>query len=149
MSVGTGQATTSPGRGTVFAEGSVNSKKKKVEFNDTLYVPDLMCNLLSISRLRKAGCRILFDDDDNWKRIYYVIARETNTVLLIAAEWPQSGLYEVLMRPVISSKNFVRGAEALAAKVSPNVMWHERLGHVSENTIRETIPLANGIKLEK
>ena len=50
VSVGTGQATTSPGRATVFAQVTVKSKKKKVAFNDTLYVPDLMCNLLSISQ---------------------------------------------------------------------------------------------------
>ena len=118
----------------------MNSKKKKVAFNDTVSVPDLMCNLLSISRLRKPGCRSLFDDDDNGKGICYVIARETNKVMLVAAECQQSGLYEVLMRPVISSKNGVRGANALAAKVKAHVMWHERLGHVSENTIRKTIP---------
>ena len=149
MSVGTGQATTSSGRGTVFAQATVNSKKKKVAFNGTFYVPDLIRNLLSISRLRKADCRILFDDDDNGKGICYVIARETNKVMLVAAECHQSGLYEVLKRRFISSKNGVTGAEALAAKVGPRVMWHERLGHISENTTRMTIPLVKGIKLEK
>lgn len=50
-------------------------------WHETLYVPELMCNLPSIIRSLKVGFRTLFDDDDNGNRICYVLARDTNTVM--------------------------------------------------------------------
>ena len=149
VSVGNGESADVLGKGTITARANVRAKKNIVAFKEMLYVPDLMCNLVSISRLRKAGCRILFDDDENGNGICYVIVRETNTVMLVATECKQNGLYEVLMNPFRPSQIESDRAEALVAKADPQVKWHERLGHACENTIRKSIPLVKGIKLEK
>ena len=67
VSVGDGKVAHVGGKGSVYAHATVDGNVKTVAFNETLYVPSLMCNLISVSRLRKSGCVVIFDEKKDQK----------------------------------------------------------------------------------
>ena len=144
VSVGNGEETEVTGIGTVLCSSVVDGNQKTVELKNVLYVPSLMCNLISVSRIRKAGLRVIVDTDEYGGGFCDVTTRNGDVKYLKGIELHDTGLYKAVMKPVKES-----GGTALAAPVNTGLTWHERLGHASESTLQNTIPLVNGLKLEK
>ena len=61
VAVGSGDNITVSGVGNLEATVVCDGKKNHVELKDVLYVPGLMCNLLSVSRMRRNGVIVVFD----------------------------------------------------------------------------------------
>ena len=86
------------GMGTVKCVSVVNGHKHKIELKEVLYVPSLMSNLISVSRMRKAGLKVEFDSDQDNKGICQVIKKRMISPLLRGYE-DETGLFERTLRP--------------------------------------------------
>jgi transposase InsO family protein len=95
---------------------------RKITLKQTLYVPDLRTNLLSVAKIVDNGHDILI------KRDAAFIRNETEEVVAVAER--RGDLF------------FMQGSaeSATIAFANPNsslAKWHERLGHVNEKNLRE------------
>ena len=63
VSVGNGKKSQVIGIGTVLCSSIVDCNPITVELKDVLCVSSLICNLISVSRIRKSGLRVTFDTD--------------------------------------------------------------------------------------
>lgn len=142
--VGKGYETNVFGVGNIRSMITIEGKSKLVQLDEVLFVPGLMCNLLSVSKIRKRGLQIIFDTDDVGKGYCKIIRKDnTNTAILQGIEVKQ-GLYEVNFQ---MSENETH--KFLLTSESNQNLWHELLGHVGHNTVRHTVPLVRGIHLQK
>ena len=99
VSVGDGKVAHVGGKGSVYAHATVDGNVKTVAFNEKLYVPSLLCNLISVSRLRNSGWVVIFDENKDQKGLCHVIAKTSKRVILVAVERDQNGFYEAIMKP--------------------------------------------------
>ena len=74
VSVGNGDVSAISGIGTIHAIASFDAKLIPVGMNDTLFVPHLITNLLSVSKLRQAGFCNCFDTNNAGKG-YCIVTR--------------------------------------------------------------------------
>lgn len=101
------------GRETVAVEQGDTNLSEKFKVHNVLYVPDLQCNLLSISQLiDENDCEALFTKND-------CILQDQDSEMVIGIGEHREGLY------------IVKGSESVAAvKSGENCeVWHQRLGH--------------------
>ena len=105
-----------------------------------LYVPSLVCNLLSVSRMRKADLKVVFDTDDNKNGICQVTLRDESQVFVQGFEHQQGGLYEAIICPekVQSPRSLLSSDDC-----------HARMGHVSKRTMEKTLPMVKGVALQQ
>ena len=94
VSVGNGKDTSISGTGIVHAKALFDESSVSVEITDALYIPELMCNLISVSRLRQAGFTILFDSDEHGEGVC-IVSRHKSSVVILKAYECADGLYEV------------------------------------------------------
>lgn len=141
VSVGNGKETTVSGQGTMIFHTNVDGTPRTVYLKNVLYVPSLMCNLISVSRMRKASLKTVFDTDSNDTGVCVVIDRKETTNYLKGVERPDLGLYEAVLRPIKFNHS------ALSAKHNSEI-WHKRLGHVSDRVLQKTAPMVHGLKIE-
>ena len=64
VEVGERQLTEVAGIGTVCGTAAVDGMRQQLTLQSVLYVPTMMCNLFSVSKLRQAGCRVIFDEHE-------------------------------------------------------------------------------------
>ena len=142
VSVGNGEVVTTVGVGTVRCEAANKGwKNRKIQLKDVLYIPNLMCNLLSVSQMRKAHLRIVFDSDNENRGVCQVHQKEDEEdIILTGIEQNASGLYEAVLRAE-------RPQAMTAAKEQVNI-WHRRLGHAGKTILQGTLPLVKGIKIQ-
>ena len=76
----------------------VNGHKHKIELKEVLYVPSLMSNLISVSRMRKAGLKVEFDSTQDNEGRCQVINKNMIFPILRGYE-NKSGLFELTLRP--------------------------------------------------
>ena len=142
VSIGDGTAIPVKGVGTIKVMSVVNGKKVAVHLKDVLYVPNLSCNLISVTRCRKMDMRVTFDSDRNGRGICTGQKRSSGNTVLIGIENKESGLFEALLKPEMDNH------KCSLASISDDVLlWHARLGHASSSTISKTIPIVKGIDL--
>lgn len=143
VSVGNGVSVKVAGVGTVRCHEAVAGKKVNLELRDVLFIPTLMCNLLAVSKIRRAGFRIVFDTTPKGRGICSVIENPTRNTLLNAIKSTTNGLYEAVMFPErMSSATMLTSQEK-------SELWHQRLGHPSNSTLKHTILLVNGVSCDK
>lgn len=112
-------------------EGTV-MLNKYLKLNNVLYVPNLKCNLLSVSQLiEETNCTVMFTNK-------CCVIQDHNSRMLIGAGEKHEGLY------------YFKGIEGVrSAKVLKTVrndtfeIWHQRLGHPS-NKIVSLLPIVDG-----
>lgn len=138
--VGNGQRLNVEGRGILRCEAVVHGgSTRNIQLKNVLYVPKLMCNLLSVSQSRKAGLRIIFDSDKYQDGVCEFQSKDGD-VILTCTEQVSTGLYET----ILNTKE-VRGLSVVGSKVN---LWHQRLGHAGKTILQGTIPLVRGLNID-
>lgn len=120
------------GKGTLGLKVSTNSNNEKnIKLDDALLVPDLRANLLSVAKIVDKGNVVLF------KRKIALIKDNNNKVKMVADR--------------VGDLFYLREASTAAAncvpetKLSPLQMWHHRLGHLNEKSLRKLLKETNNI----
>ena len=115
-----------------------NGEKKKIAMKNTLFSKEFDRNIISVSKLIEngaevrfhyAGATVLKDGKPIIKArllngLYYVSARSTGT-----------SIYSV--DNIITDRSTWKGANIST--------WHRRLGHVSEEAVKKTIPISGNV----
>lgn len=109
------ESTNIEGKGIVHLQVSNNSGSRLIELKDTLHVPELRTNLVSVAKITNKGCDVIFDNNKA-----YIRDKEGDT-LLIAER--QGDLYYV-------RKNN-ECANITQHDCSELLKWHEKLGHLN------------------
>jgi hypothetical protein len=123
--VGNGQVIYAEGMGDIFLTIEVGGKKAELHLANCLYVPQLSSNLISISQLDKAGSDIMFTEGK-------AILRKNNKMTLIG-KMLDTNLYEVNAKSLALPK--MDSANTASISGLGNI-WHQRLGHLGGNSIR-------------
>lgn len=121
-----------------FADGSTTVAKSvgvlplsdRISLHDVLYVPDLNCSLISVSKLLKhSNCFAFFTDT-------LCVLQDRCSKTLIGAGEERGGVYYF---------TDVRVARVnKAVKVESSVLWHRRLGHPAFSVL-SSLPLFSGV----
>ena len=139
VSVGSGASLEVRGAGTLKAVVQSDGVKTDVKLENVLYVPQLTCNLLSVSRMRRRGIVVLFDQCDNGRGFVQLKVKESGASIAKGFE-VQEGLFELLLHP---TKSQVSAANVcMTDKVK---LWHQRLGHMGHNIINKSVKITKGI----
>lgn len=101
---------------------TISTNKHGYNFNDTLYVPDISVNLLSVAKITDKGNTVIFEKEKAH------IVEKTGKTILTARK--RDGLYY-----------FESGCKATAnytPKKDSNIMeWHRKLGHINEIDLKK------------
>lgn len=130
------------GIGTVRYSAVVRGKELKIELRDVLLMLSLMCNLISVSNMPRAGLQVVFDTVEDGKGISSVINKRCRDNLLTALDASGNALYETVM--FAEQKHSAMLTSREKTDLSP-----QRLGHASTSIMEKTLPLVNGIPLDK
>jgi hypothetical protein len=126
------------GVGTAVVWGlSVSGDPIKITLENRLYVPSVAKNLLSVRKLKAA--RALVDFDKYEDRVAITLEGRT---LLSAANGKK--LYSVSLH---KSPTVLNCAEAYMAALEPTLeLWHQRLGHISADSIKNMAIMSDGTR---
>lgn len=107
----------------ILGKGRVDlllNTNKEIYLHNTLFIPDLCTNLLSIGKITDAGNTVLFKKDE-------ATVRNPEYGIVIKAKRTEDGLYAIFPKNVINAKeekvNFVKNNNISE--------WHSRLGHMN------------------
>ncbi|KAG5323483.1 POLX protein, partial [Pseudoatta argentina] len=118
LNLATKASTEIKARGTVLFTGDVNGITKRVSVKDTLHVPELRTNLLSVGKITDRGYKVIFD-----KFAAEIVDKRNRQTVLFADR--KDGLYYIR-----ESKSECCAAtekkESRALKT-----WHQRMGHLN------------------
>lgn len=115
-------STTIEGSGTV----KLNVKgEKTAKLEETLFVPDLRSNLLSVGKIADHGFEIIFRKNEA-----IVLNPETKESVMTAQR--RKDLYFV-------TESVESAEESRIAQTSPLQEWHERFGHLNEKDLKNLI----------
>lgn len=101
--------------GFIAAASNIHGREYPCDISEVLYVPGLRHNSLSVSRLEKAGCVVIFRDG--------IVELWSENVLFAIGKRKQD-LYEIRFTLRKHQVNLVEKA------IRVNVLWHRRLGHI-------------------
>jgi len=116
------------------------NERKRVVIQKALYVPDIGCNLLSVSKMVEEGLKLSFNGDE------CIISNESNEIIAIAKK-NGSNLYKLRMQPLaIASTNTgyvystvadtgIRAVANIQHSDSSVDLWHKRLGHLNHENV--------------
>lgn len=113
------------GKGTVRIETANGDSVKGIRLENTLHVPDLRNNLMSVIKIVDAKCTVTFDKDRA-----EIKTRGSRDILLIADRI--GDLYYIRELP-----NQLACTSSTVVKKSQLQVWHERLGHLNESDLLE------------
>lgn len=118
-------------KGTVQLQASIGANTRSVNLENALYVPDLRTNLLSVAKITDKDCEVVF------KRNNAVVRDRNGDVRLVA---DRIGDLYYLRQSKESSY--------IAESSAEMQMWHERLGHLNFQDLKELVKknVATGIK---
>jgi len=116
------------GKGSVNLLVRTGEKSNQVLLNDTLHVPELRTNLMSVAKITDRGFKVIFDNQKA------EIVDSNNQTKVIARR--ERNLYFVHGKPG-GNKG---GVETLnQVSEGPLRIWHNRLGHLNLHDLREAI----------
>lgn len=108
----------------IYGKGrvTINTDNQGYNFDDTLYVPDISVNLLSVSKITDRGHKVIFE-----KEKAYVVEK-TGKMTLTARK--KNGLY------------YFESGRKESAKYTPQngsdiMEWHRKLGHINERDLKK------------
>lgn len=134
IQVGNHEFIESHGVGTVNIKTAVHGVLNNVVLHDVLYAPDIVHNLISVSKVRRKNFRVIVDNDekDPHRGSMMFIEKSFDDVKLIGLE-TSDGMYEAVLRvepPV----------EAHLIKSSISNLWNQRPGHCSDEVLKASVP---------
>ncbi|KRY39868.1 Retrovirus-related Pol polyprotein from transposon TNT 1-94, partial [Trichinella britovi] len=121
LSLANNKSTEIMGTGTANLEIPGSDGTRSVKLHDTLYVPDLRSNLLSVTKITEKGFQVTFQEN------VAIIANQNLGTVMVAHK--ENGLYYV------ESPTFI--AATAESKVPTLMEWHRRLGHLNERSLLE------------
>lgn len=119
------------GRGMATLTTKVDGRDKIVDLKDTLYVPDLRTNLISVGKITDKGHTVIFD-----KESAKVFDPDRNVIL---AAKRINGLYYVPKNANECNKIDETNSDTKIVKKNSLFDWHIRLGHLNTQSLREAI----------
>jgi len=125
------------GMGDIVMELIGNNKNGLLR--NVLYIPDLHHNLFSVSKFTADDSSIMFDPN-----VVYMVK---NNIKYQIGKKVGKGLYQLLMKPTNTSDIQVNLCKLERKNTN---LWHQRLGHISENGLKQLIQnnLSSGIELK-
>lgn len=103
---------------------------KILHMHDTLYVPGLKHNLLSIGQLCLKNYKIVFEKKS------CKITNETNCQVVATVLMFDNIMYMLIMQPT---------ANFLKTTIDLTWLWHKRFGHLNFNSLKEMQKLVKGM----
>lgn len=125
LSLASNASTVVTGKGTVKLSVSDGKSEKTIKLQDTLFVPDLRMDLMSVGKITDRGFDVVFRKNNA------VVLDKDKEVKMIADR--VNGLY------------FVRETEEVTSvlsedKVSPKIeLWHRRMCHLNESSLKSVV----------
>ena len=141
VSMGDGRTVEAHGRGNIhFKMILENNMPRKVTMCNVLYVPKLTCNLFSVRATVTMGNTVKFENDSCW--IY------DRNGLLLGTGSLFGKLYYLKYESI--TQEYVSVATRSVVKNKAD-LWHQRLGHLNENQLREMASqdFVKGVKIPK
>lgn len=131
------------GRGTVNTIIMTGNTSKSIKLDDTLYVPDLRTNLISVSKITDKGHNVIFD-----KNKAEVIDNSGN-VLLTAKRERDLYYFQKIVNPECK-KICETNSTMRTPKKNSLEDWHIKMGHLNLQSLREATRTGaiRGIKIE-
>lgn len=128
------KSTNIEGKGTVVIKIQHKNKINSLRLENTLYVPDLNANLLSVSKSAANGKPIIFGDTEA-----FIVRKDTGQT--IASAKCHGGLY--FMSTIHESSAFAKQEKATIMD------WHCRYGHLNESDLNNLMKreMVNGFKI--
>ncbi|KMQ88472.1 retrovirus-related gag-pol polyprotein [Lasius niger] len=120
LSLANNSSTNIVGKGTIRLNTEIEGRSKIVSLEDTLHVPDLRTNLLSVSKITDRGYKVIFDD-----KSAKVVDRNGATKLEASCV---NGLYYVQDVKQECKSAAVIDRRSTRASVED---WHRRMGHLN------------------
>ncbi|XP_070155837.1 uncharacterized protein [Polyergus mexicanus] len=110
----------------------MSGKRKTIEFSDTLFIPDLWANLISVGKITDKGHKVVFIDTKA-----EVIDR-ADKILLTAKR--ERGLYYFLELTNAECRK-ISGTDDATKTAKKNILedWHIRMGHLNVQSLRKAI----------
>lgn len=122
--IGDGKVCEARGIGDIIVRNYVNGEWSEAKIENVLYVPDFKRNLFSVGACTSRGYSVTFDSG------FVCLSRDRK---IVAQGVKQSNdVYRMCMVPTTTT-------EAHAAQSGSLRLWHERLGHVNNQTIKDLI----------
>ena len=137
VKVGNGDHVNAAGTGSVAVTSILPGGRQKLSLSSVLFVPDLFCNLVSVSQLTERGVSFTFDK-------YKAVATLNGKTIFTADKVGR--MYEINFEcnPCDAGDSQEDGAKSLVATGTLN-LWHNRLGHVHHAAIKR-IPALAGVR---
>ena len=113
-----------------------NKEQVEITLTNVLYVPDMRKNLISVNGINKNGHSTVFNDIGGYiklKNRNYTIPMERDGKLYVIRSFSSQ------IKEEINYSNNV--------KEDSLEIWHQRLGHIGKEVIKQTMHLVNGIKI--
>lgn len=111
------------GVGVIDVEAFVDGKWVDRQITDVYYIPELRRNLLSVGALLKRGFRMVYENDS------CEIRSRSNDITAVGQM--KNGLFHMKIR-------VKKQQECNSATVNDTKLWHERLGHLNLQSLKET-----------
>ena len=111
------------GKGTVEIKVSCNSELSIVKLENTLHVPDLRSDLMSVSKITDKGFEVLF--------------RQQNAVVRIPGGEVKMVAYRIGNLYYVCENADTPGAICEKYYTDSLELWHKRLGHLNEKDIKK------------
>lgn len=81
--------------GSVHTDPKIGGNVKTLQLRNVLYVHGLIRNLLSVSKMRKAGLKIMFDGNHDWRGYCKIFTNRANRVLVLQGIEIKEGIYDI------------------------------------------------------
>ena len=126
VKLGDGRKVNAMGKGTIKLK-VMSSSDREVTFTltETLHVPDMSCNLLSVRSITDKGYRMSFHEDR--------CSIESRDGKVIAEGQKKGNLFQLQGEAIRRSSEECANVATAASKE----IWHSRLGHVGDSTLEK------------
>ena len=102
-----------------------------------LYVPTMICHLISVSKARTSGFRVFFNSDDDNEGYCHIIDKSTDSIYIEAPE-TEEGLYPARVTRYVKQTALVNTNRDIR---------HKRMAHVSDSTLHQTMSMVHGMDI--
>lgn len=87
VSVGNSSKANVKGMGTLYCTAFVQVCDRNIVLSNTLLIPDLMCNELSVNKIQKSGYDVIFETSKEGKGVCSVVTNEDTKVYLLEIQY--------------------------------------------------------------
>lgn len=130
-------------KGTASISANVDDDMKNISLTNTMHVPDLRTNLISVAKITDKDYTVVFDSKEA-----RVIDKNGDAKLIADINRVQSGLYYV--REESHNCKSITEKNCNTPKVNSLMFWHRKLGHLNSRDLREAMKneIVRGLRIE-